>query len=100
MSIPDSAFQMSEGLTVFSSDEEEIGVVERVLEAPDDASQHFLVIRADPIADLLGTALLYIPDSDVQSIEADRVVLETTTDGLSRPDWTTPPFELDAEPAG
>ena len=99
MSIPQSAYHGSEGLSVFTTDDEEIGVVTRVLSAPDDPTQHYLVIQADALRDVLGSGVLYVPDTDIRGIEADRVILELAADGVGRPDWTTPPFEIDASPA-
>lgn len=91
MSIPDPAYEIAVGLSVFTVDDEEIGVVERTLASPTDLSQHFLVVRSDALADMLGTDTLYVPDSDIRDIETDRVVLDVESTELNRPDWTTPP---------
>ena len=94
MSIPDLAYETTIGLSVYTVDEEEIGVVERALASPTDPSQHFLVVRSDALADLLGTTELFIPDSDVRDIQTDRVILDVESIELNRADWTTPPQEL------
>lgn len=91
MSIAESAWDGIEGLDVFTTDEEKIGEVRLVIRPPDDPAQHFLMIDASALAALLGTNRLFVPDEDVLSIEADRIVLDTTADAINRPDWTTPP---------
>jgi hypothetical protein len=91
MSIPDPAYQVAVGLSVFTVDDEEIGYVERTLASPTDLSQHYLVVHSDALADMLGSDTLYVPDSDIRDIESDRVVLDVEAMELNRPDWTTPP---------
>jgi sporulation protein YlmC with PRC-barrel domain len=91
MSIPEHAFENVAGLDVFTTDEEEIGTVREVLVSDDDPVRHFLVVQATALADLLGSDRLYIPDHEVAQIEADRVIIGTTSDALNRPDWTTEP---------
>ena len=94
MTIPQRAYDEIEGLSVFTVDDEEIGVVERLLVAPDDPTQHYLVIRSAALAGVLGVEVLYVPDTDIHAVEADRVVLETTAEAPGRPDWATPPFDI------
>jgi hypothetical protein len=93
VSIPDHAWDDIEGMDVYTSDEEQIGTVDRVLTAPDDPTQRFVSVRADALAGLLGTSRLYVPDTDVLAIEEDRVVLNAASHALSRADWTTSPVE-------
>ena len=81
------------GFAVFTSDEEDIGTVDSVIISPRDASQYYLKVNAAAAADLLGTDTLYVPDQDILSITADRIILNATTDTLSRPDWVTAPDE-------
>jgi ribosomal 30S subunit maturation factor RimM len=98
MSIPENAFDNAVGLDVFTTDEEEVGTVSEVLTSDDDPVRHFLVVQATALADVLGSDRLYIPDHEIEQIEADRVILGATADALNRPDWTTEPVRIDDEP--
>ena len=91
MSIAESAWDGIEGLDVFTSDEEKIGEVRQVIRPLDDLAQHFLLVEAGELAELLGTNRMFVPDEDVLSIETDRVILDIPANAINRPDWTTPP---------
>jgi hypothetical protein len=93
VSIPAHAWDDIEGMDVYTSDEEQIGTVDRLLTALDDPTQRYIRVRAEALASLLGAGRLYIPDADVLAIEEDRVVLHAASDALSRADWTTPPVD-------
>jgi hypothetical protein len=97
MTLRDRAFEAIEGLDVFTTDDEQIGTIERVLTSPDELSHHFLLVRAGALAGLLGSDMLYVPDIDIDQIGEDRVVLDTTAEMLNRPDWVTAPHWLDGE---
>jgi sporulation protein YlmC with PRC-barrel domain len=91
MSIPQHAWQDIEGMDVFTSDEEQVGTVEQVWIDESDPTMHYLRIRAAALLEVLGTEDLYVPESDIERIEEDRVVLDTPASAINRPDWTMPP---------
>jgi len=99
MNLREQAFDAIEGFDVYTIDDEQIGTVERVLTAPGELGQHFLMVRADALGELVGTGRLYVPEEDIQQIGEDRVVLEAATNALNRPDWVTAPLWLDGERA-
>jgi hypothetical protein len=99
MTLRSQAFEAIDGLDVYTTDDEQIGTIERVLTTPDEPSQHFLLVRADALGALLGSDRLYVPEIDIAQIDEDRVVLDATADALNRPDWVTAPLWLDGERA-
>jgi hypothetical protein len=100
MTLRAQAFEAIEGLDVFSADDEQIGTIERVLTSPAEPSHHYLLVRAGPLADLLGSDRLYVPEEEIDQIGEDRVILDMTAEALNRPDWVTPPHWLESQPTG
>ncbi len=82
-----------QGLTVFSSDGQKIGTIEELL-YPIDLSEgkdkYVLRVKAGP----LGSAELYVPETAVQLVEDERVVLALTHEQVAEQNWTTPPEGL------
>lgn len=83
------------GLPVYSADNRRLGTVEGVVNPAGQSRERYMIVNADAQqADrkpTTGVEQLFVPESEIQSIDHDRVILETPQGKLPAKDWSTPP---------
>jgi hypothetical protein len=83
------------GKSVYSSDGERLGDVAAVLHpegaAPLAIGKHCLVVMPGVVRSLFGADVAYVPETTVQAVHADRVVLIVPSGSLTEQNWGTRP---------
>ena len=85
---PKSDYESAKGLDVYGSDGQKIGTVDEVLTDTNTGKRYFLV-KSGPFG--LGTETLYVPESAVELVGNDRVVLNVTKTDAEAHGWVSPP---------
>jgi rRNA processing protein Gar1 len=76
------------GLKVYSADNQRVGTIDQIMRLVDDPSQHYFLVRTGGLSGLLARDELYIPESAVELLGDDRIVLRLSAEELQHPDWT------------
>jgi hypothetical protein len=80
---------------VYSSDGEKIGQVASVLhpegENPMAVGKHCLAVMPGVLRNLLGADVAFVPETAIQGVDAEKVVLNVTADCLADQGWTSRP---------
>lgn len=85
---PESGHDQVKGLGVYGSNGEKIGTVDEILTDTTSGRRYFLV-KSGPLG--LGTESFYIPESVVELVGSDRVVLNMTKTDVEAQGWMNPP---------
>lgn len=85
---PESGRDHVKGLGVYGSNGEKIGTVDEVLTDTTSGRRYFLV-KGGLLG--LGTETFYIPESVVELVGSDRVVLNMTKTDVEAQGWMNPP---------
>jgi Uncharacterized protein conserved in bacteria (DUF2171) len=90
------------GKDVYSADGQKIGTIHTVLhprqEMPQAKGRHYFLLDPTLIKDWFqGFDQVYLPESAIASVQADRVVLNLTADQIKQrsQDWTRQPVGID-----
>jgi sporulation protein YlmC with PRC-barrel domain len=90
-----SDYEQLVGKSVYSSDGERLGDVAAVLHpegaAPLAIGKHCLVVMPGVVRSLFGADVVYVPETTVQAVHADRVVLIVPSDSLAAQGWLSRP---------
>jgi hypothetical protein len=76
------------GLKVYSSDNQRVGTVDQIMRLAHDPSQHYFLVRTSGLSAILNRDDLYIPESAVEMLGDDRMILNLSAEDLKHPDWT------------
>lgn len=85
---PESGNDQVKGLGVYGSDDQKIGTVDEVLTDATAGRRYFLV-KSGLLG--LGTDTYYIPESAVELVGSERVVLNMTKNDVEAQGWMNPP---------
>ena len=85
---PSYDYNQLQNLDVYGAKENKIGSVDRVL-TDTNTGKHYLLVKAGPLG--LGTGDYYIPESAIDMVGNDRVVIDKTEDQFKSSGWTKPP---------
>jgi uncharacterized protein YrrD len=86
-------FEHLAGLPVFSADNQRLGTVDEVIKPTGSTRERYMVVNsyAGTATGGMGVDQLYVPESSIQTIAQDRVILETPQGSLPTREWSTPP---------
>ncbi len=80
---------------VYSSDGEKIGSIVSVFhpegESAERVGNHCLAVMPGVLKNLLGADVAYVPETAIQNVDADRVVLNVPSDCLADQGWGSRP---------
>lgn len=83
---PNYDYNQLQNLDVYGAKGNKIGSVSQVM-TDTTTKQHYLLVKAG----LLGNQDYYIPESAIDMVGQDRVVIDKTEDQLKSSGWTKPP---------
>ncbi|MEA2583772.1 MAG: hypothetical protein QOF33_1857 [Thermomicrobiales bacterium] len=87
---------------VYSSDGEKIGSIVSVLhpegEGVATVGDHCLAVMPGVLKNLLGADVAYVPETAIQEVDADRVVLNIPADCLANQGWGSRPTGTECVP--
>lgn len=97
----DQDYGLIPGKDVYSRDDEKVGSIKEVwhpeADFPASRGQHYFLMDPGLLKDWFGGFdKLYLPESNIESVTADRVVLNMTKDEIKRADWAKAPAGWDA----
>lgn len=94
-------YDMLRGQTVFSADGEKVGTIKTILhpntQMPAARGRHYFLLDPGLIKDWFGGFdQVYLPESAIQSVSSDGVMLNLTTEQVKQrsKEWTTEPTDL------
>jgi hypothetical protein len=94
-------YDLLKGLAVFSADGQELGSITEILhptmEMPAVRGRHYFLLDPGLIKDWFGGFdQVYLPESAIESVSADRVVLDLTAEQVKQRslEWTHEPSGL------
>ncbi|HEU4793164.1 MAG TPA: PRC-barrel domain-containing protein [Nitrolancea sp.] len=85
---PDYDYDQLQNLDVYGAQGQKIGSVNQIL-TETTSNRHYLLVKAGPLG--LGTEDYYIPETAIDMVGQDRVVIDKTEDQLKSSGWTKPP---------
>ena len=85
---PNYDYDQLQNLDVYGANGQKIGPIKQVL-TDTTSRQHYLLVKGGPLG--LGTEDYYIPESAINLVGQDRVVIDKTHDQLKASGWTKPP---------
>ena len=93
-------YDVLKGRDVFSRDGEKVGSITEIwhpdVEMPAARGQHFFLLDPGKLKDWFGGFdKVYLPESAIDEVRSDRVVLSFSQDQVKRADWTTKPVGFD-----
>ncbi len=84
-------FEHLAGLPVFSADHQRVGTVDKVMSANRAKGERYMIVKPGSRTTADGADQLYVPESQIQTVDHDRVILETTKSALPTDRWSSPP---------
>lgn len=85
---PGYDYEQLKNLDVYGAQGQKIGSVDQVM-TETTSRQHYLLVKGGPLG--LGTEDYYIPESAIEMVGQDRIVIDKTEDQLKSSGWTKPP---------
>ncbi len=85
---PDYNYDQLRNLDVYGARGDKIGSVDQVL-TDTTSNKHYLLVKAGPLG--ISTEDYYIPETAIDMVGQDRVVIDKTEDQLKSSGWTKPP---------
>jgi hypothetical protein len=82
-------FDYLAGMPVYSSDNQQLGTVDEVMNSSGQARERYMVVN--PAGNRPGTDQLFVPESEIYAIATDRVILERPSGAVPDRRWSAPP---------
>jgi rRNA processing protein Gar1 len=79
------------GMPVFSADNQRLGTIDGVVGPAGATSERFMIVKPAARSQMDGVDQLYVPESEIQTVDHDRVILETPKASLPTRKWSAPP---------
>ena len=93
-------YDVLQGKDVFSRDGEKVGTVKEIwhpdVEMPAARGRHYFLLDPGMMKDWFGGFdKVYLPESAIDDVRGDRIVLNLSKDQVKPQDWTTQPVGFD-----
>ena len=83
------SFEHLAGKPVYTSDNQQLGTVDSIVNPSGQSKERYVVVN--PATAQVGRDQLFVPESEIQTIGQDRVILELPIGAVSNQNWTSPP---------